>query len=66
MKIHLNGESHEVAEGTTLAELVSDLGLKRFAFAVELNREVVPREAHEETVLASSDRIEVVTFVGGG
>ena len=34
--------------------------------AVEVNRELVPRSTFEEKVLAQGDRIEVVTFVGGG
>jgi thiamine biosynthesis protein ThiS len=34
--------------------------------AVERNREVVPRARHGETLLVAGDRLEVVTFVGGG
>jgi thiamine biosynthesis protein ThiS len=33
---------------------------------VERNREVVPRAEHGETKLDEGDRLEVVTFVGGG
>lgn len=66
MQISVNGEPREVAEGTTIATLVVDLGLGRFAYAVERNRDVVPREKHESTVLQAGDELEVVTFVGGG
>jgi sulfur carrier protein len=34
--------------------------------AVEVNELVVPKARHSETVLKPSDRIEIVTFVGGG
>jgi len=34
--------------------------------AVELNRELVPRERWTETQLANDDKLEIVHFVGGG
>jgi sulfur carrier protein len=55
-----------VNEGTTVATLISELGLAGRPVAVERNREVVPRAQHASTVLAAGDRLEVVTFVGGG
>ena len=33
---------------------------------IERNRAVVPRAQHAATVLAEGDRLELVTFVGGG
>jgi sulfur carrier protein len=62
----VNGESHEVPDGTTVAGLVVRLGLGDRRVAVERNREVVPRATHADTVLAEGDRLELVTFVGGG
>ena len=34
--------------------------------AVELNREIVPRDRWSETLLKDGDRLEIVHFVGGG
>jgi thiamine biosynthesis protein ThiS len=34
--------------------------------AVERNLEIVPRSTYASTVLAESDRIEIVHFIGGG
>jgi thiamine biosynthesis protein ThiS len=34
--------------------------------AVELNREIVPRDRWSRTRLKESDRLEIVHFVGGG
>jgi sulfur carrier protein len=62
----VNGESRSVAPGTTVAALIGLLGLGDRRVAVERNREVVPRAQHGATVLAAGDRLEVVTFVGGG
>ena len=66
MRIHLNGEERQVAEGVTLTELLAELELRPDLVAVERNRELVPRAQYGETVLAEGDRIEVVTLVGGG
>ncbi len=62
----INGEARTVVHGTTVAGLIGELGLGDRRVAVERNREVVPRAAHATTVLAAGDRIELVTFVGGG
>jgi thiamine biosynthesis protein ThiS len=64
--IVINGQGRSVSEGTTVANLIGELGLAGRPVAVERNREVVPRVAHASTVLAAGDRLEVVTFVGGG
>jgi sulfur carrier protein len=62
----VNGESHEIPSGTTVAELIVRLGLGDRRVAVERNREVVPRARHDDTCLEPGDRLELVTFVGGG
>jgi len=62
----INGQARVVNQGTTVAGLIGELGLAGKPVAVERNREVVPRAQHASTVLAPGDRLEVVTFVGGG
>ena len=62
----INGQQRLVNQGTTVAALIGELGLAGKPVAVERNREVVPRAQHATTVLAAGDRLEVVTFVGGG
>jgi sulfur carrier protein len=66
MRIQVNGESREIAAGSTVTALLSELGVTQPHVAVELNLEVVPRAEHRETVLRDGDRLEVVTLVGGG
>jgi sulfur carrier protein len=62
----INGQQRLVNSGTTVAILIGELGLAGKPVAVERNREVVPRALHASTVLTAGDRLEVVTFVGGG
>lgn len=66
LDIVVNGETRSVAPGSTVAGLIHDLGFADRRVAVERNRCVVPRAQHATTVLAANDRLEVVTFVGGG
>ena len=66
MEIIINGESHQVAEAITVAELLVELELGTKYVAVEVNRQLVPRQEHVEHRLNSADRLEIVTLVGGG
>ena len=66
MRITLNGRPHDVPDGTRVADLIRSLELTAERVAVELNRELVARARHGETVLAEGDAVEVVTLVGGG
>ncbi|MEP6862209.1 MAG: sulfur carrier protein ThiS [Deltaproteobacteria bacterium] len=65
-EIVVNGETRSVEPGTTVAGLIGELGFADRRVAVERNREVVPRARHATTELVAGDRIELVTFVGGG
>lgn len=62
----VNGSPRKLPDGSTVATLIGELGLAGKPVAVERNREVVPRAQHPTTILADGDRLEVVTFVGGG
>ena len=62
----VNGEPHAIPAGSTVADLLHQLALKPEHVAVERNREIVPRAALCDTVLAAGDALEIVTFVGGG
>ncbi len=66
MMVWVNGERREAREGSTVADLVRELGLEGRPVAVEVNRQVLPRGRHAETKISEGDRIEVVHFVGGG
>ncbi|MGZ4821804.1 MAG: sulfur carrier protein ThiS [Terriglobales bacterium] len=67
MRLIINGEARDFSgEQLTLAALVEQLGMKSDRVAVELNRDIVPRDRWPETTLRDGDRLEVVHFVGGG
>jgi sulfur carrier protein len=66
MRVQVNGEDREVAEGCSLEQLLDTLKVERTRVAVEVNSEVVRRSRHAEMKLQAGDQIEIVTFVGGG
>ena len=66
MQILLNGEPHDLAPGTTLAQLLDQTGLAGRRVAIERNLEIVPKARHADTVLADGDRVELVHALGGG
>jgi sulfur carrier protein len=65
MKLIVNGNPTELAEQTTVRQLVSGFNLVPEKVAIELNRRLV-RAAQYDTPLKDGDEIEIVTFVGGG
>jgi sulfur carrier protein len=66
MKIQINGEDKQVAEGQSVAALLEQLQIRPGRVVVELNRAIIPRETHGSTTLKDGDVLEIVHFVGGG
>lgn len=66
MQIFLNGESHQIDDGTSIEALVASLADDPRGIAIERNLEIVPKAEHGITLLQDGDRLEVVQFVGGG
>ena len=69
MKLQINGEQRDFDDSPTpftVATLIESLGMKPDRVAVELNRDIVPRDRWRDTELTEGDRLEVVHFVGGG
>jgi thiamine biosynthesis protein ThiS len=65
MNLTINGET-QLSSAETLGALVTELGMKPDRVAIELNREIVPRDQWRKTPLHDGDRLEIVHFVGGG
>jgi len=67
MKLQINGDDRDFPNAaSTLAELIETLAMKSDRVAVELNRDIVPRDRWPQTPLKDGDRLEIVHFVGGG
>ena len=57
-EIYLNSDS--------LKELIDSLNLSEARFAVEINREIVPKSQIDNYTLNDKDEVEIVIAVGGG
>ncbi len=66
MKLQVNGEEKTFDAPLTLATLIANMGLKADRVAVELNRDIAPRDKWFNLELQDGDRLEIVHFVGGG
>ena len=69
MNLLINGDTRSFPEAPSefsLAALIESLGMKSDRVAVELNREIAPRDRWPHIALKEGDRLEIVHFVGGG
>ena len=65
MKLTVNGDTL-ILNGTTIADLVTQLALTGRRLAVEVNREIIPKSQHGDFTLGEGDVVEIVHAIGGG
>ena len=66
MHLVVNGSPRDVADGTSLVQLLTDLGLRVGSVVVEHNGTALLRSEVEAAQLADGDRLELVRAVAGG
>ncbi len=66
MNIQLNGERHAIQEGMSIAALLRQLDIQLDRVAVEVNLEIMDKNGFETRLLQDGDRVEVMSFIGGG
>jgi thiamine biosynthesis protein ThiS len=66
MRILLNGEPRDLPGPLNVRDLLAELGIDARVVAVELNRTVVRRNRHADTMVLEGAEVEIVAFVGGG
>ncbi|MBI2104335.1 MAG: sulfur carrier protein ThiS [Candidatus Omnitrophica bacterium] len=66
MRVQVNGEPRELADGLTAAQLLETLRIVPERVVVELNLQILKRAQLAETRLKDGDQVEIVQFVGGG
>jgi thiamine biosynthesis protein ThiS len=66
MNVVVNGNPHVLRGEKNLASLIEELGARTERVAVMVNDAIVPREKWSRTPVIEGDRIEVLTFMGGG
>jgi thiamine biosynthesis protein ThiS len=66
IRIQVNGEAKDWRRGATVADLLRDLDIKTERVAVELNLEILDRAVFAHRPLNDGDRVEIMSFIGGG
>lgn len=66
MRVKINGEDRKVDDGLTLTGLLESLQIRPGRVVVERNRDIVPRDSYNATLINDGDTLEIVHFVGGG
>jgi sulfur carrier protein len=66
IQIHVNGEARSWRGGATIADLLQDLDIRTERVAVELNLEILDRATFDQRPLKDGDRVEIMSFIGGG
>ena len=62
--IYVNGKETENRKNLSVS--LENSGFRRDRIAVEINGEIIKKSDYDKTVLNDGDKIEVVSFVGGG
>lgn len=64
--ITVNGKQIQLTSEMSVADYLEQNNYRINRIAVEMNEEILPKYSYSETMLKDGDRLEVVTFVGGG
>lgn len=62
----INGEEKALGCPIALSELLTQLGYRTAFVAVELNGTIIKQTDFGSTTITDADKLEIVSFVGGG
>jgi thiamine biosynthesis protein ThiS len=66
IKITLNGENYLTQDNQAISDLVKELDLDISKIAIERNLEIILADNFVNTPVQENDKIEIVSFIGGG
>lgn len=64
--ITVNGKEIELTAPLSVADYLEQNNYQIKRIAVEMNGNILPKYSYSDTMLKDGDRLEVVSFVGGG
>ncbi|HSA06840.1 MAG TPA: sulfur carrier protein ThiS [Candidatus Gastranaerophilales bacterium] len=66
IKITVNGGETEIQDGLTIKGLLDSMEIKSKMLVVEKNLEIINKQDYESSRISEGDRLEIVSFCGGG
>ena len=64
--IKINGEDKSIPQNISILNLIELLKINKDRVVIELNKNILRKELFNSTLLSENDKLEIVTFVGGG
>lgn len=62
----INGKEYILSRPINLQSLIKELGYREELIAIELNEQLIPKNKFHCTYVTTVDKLEIVSFVGGG
>lgn len=66
MQVIVNGQAHDIAQDTTLEQLLSSMHIALDGTAVAVNDEIVPKSKFGDFKITQAMRIDIFSLVAGG
>ncbi|MEK9959882.1 MAG: sulfur carrier protein ThiS [Pelagibacteraceae bacterium] len=66
MQIYLNGKIYKATKDISISKLLTKLKIKPSKVAIEINKLVIQKENYKKYKIKEKDKVEIVTFIGGG
>lgn len=66
MVVKINGKGEEIKEGSTIASVLSEKGVRIEMVAVEQNGQFVDKSLFDNIQISDGDEIEYLYYMGGG
>jgi thiamine biosynthesis protein ThiS len=66
IQIQVNGEPRDCRADATVGDLLREFAIQAERVAVELNLEIMDRKDFDGRRLKQGDRVEILSFIGGG
>lgn len=66
IKVYINDKEQEINDNSTIQDVLDSIGTKSPMFVVEKNLKIIPKEQYSSTFIEENDKIEIVSFFGGG
>jgi len=66
VRLWINGEEQNFACECNVSSLIRELRLEGRPIAIEINKHVLTKNDFDSTQLKDGDKLEIISFVGGG